>query len=110
MQKNNWKPEEFAAKETKEERSISSSIDGIHSENVKPGEKHLLSNVIVHSLQNRVNNFSIEKRKTAFARFKVKKRNRFTLALINTGNLEHCAIDSGEFWEAIGGQISNSQE
>ena len=44
MQKNNWNPEDFATKETKEERSVSSSIDGIHSENVKPGEKHLLDN------------------------------------------------------------------
>ena len=40
--KNNRKPEGFAAKETKEERSVSSSIDGVHSENVKPGENHLL--------------------------------------------------------------------
>ena len=65
MQKNNWKPEDFAAKESKEEQSVSSSFDGVHSENVKPGEKHLLSNV--RSLQHRVNNLSIEKRKTSFA-------------------------------------------
>ena len=32
MKENNWKPENFAAKETKEERSVSSSIDGVHSE------------------------------------------------------------------------------
>ena len=43
MQKNNWKSEDVAAKVTKEERSISSSIDGVHSENMKPGENHLLS-------------------------------------------------------------------
>ena len=45
MQKNNWKPEDFAAKETKEEQFISFSIDSVHSENVKPGENQLLSNV-----------------------------------------------------------------
>ena len=28
MQKNNWNTEDFAAKETKEERSVSSSMDG----------------------------------------------------------------------------------
>ena len=45
MQKNNPKPEDLAAKETKEEQFVSSSIDGVCSENVKPGENHLLSNV-----------------------------------------------------------------
>ena len=67
------KPEDFAAKETKEERSVSSRIDGVHSENVKLGENHLLRNVC--SLQHRVNNLSIEKRKMSFVRFKVKQRN-----------------------------------
>ena len=51
------KPEDFAVKETKEEQSFYSSIDGVHSENVKPGENHLLSNVC--SLQHRVNNLNI---------------------------------------------------
>ena len=69
MKEKNWKPEAFAAKETKEERSVSSSIDGVHSENVKPGENCLLHNVF--SLQHRVNNLGIEKRKTSFALFKV---------------------------------------
>ena len=63
MKKNNWKPEGFAAKEIKEERFVSSSIDCVHSENVKPGENHLLSNVC--SLQHRVNNLSVEKRNDA---------------------------------------------
>ena len=36
MTKNNWKPEDFAAEEIKEERSVSSSINVVHSENVKP--------------------------------------------------------------------------
>ena len=36
--------------------------------------------------------------------------NLFGLALIDTGNLVHSAIDSGEFWEAIGEQISNSMD
>ena len=30
--------------------------------------------------------------------------------LIDTGNLVHSAIVSGEFWEAIGGKISNSMD
>ena len=105
MKKNNWKPEDFAAEETKEEQSVSSSIDGVHNENVRPGENHLLSNV--RTLQHRVNNLSIEKRKTSFSRFKAKQRNLFGLALINTGNLVHSDIVSGEIWEAIGGKISN---
>ena len=62
----------------------------------------------VRSLQHKVNNLSVEKRKTSYARFKVKKRNLFGLALIDKGNLVHFAIASGEFLEAIGGQISNS--
>ena len=45
MQKNNWKPEDFAVKETKEEQSVSSSINGVHNENMKPGENHLVRNV-----------------------------------------------------------------
>ena len=43
MKVNNWKPEEFGAGETKEERSVSSSIDVVHSENVKLGKKHLMN-------------------------------------------------------------------
>ena len=51
-----------------------------------------------------MNNLSIEKKKTFFARFNLKQRNLLGLALIDTGNF---AVISGEFWEAIGGQISN---
>ena len=87
IKENNWKPEDFAAKGTKEERSVFSSIDGVHSENEKPGENHLLCNV--RSLQHRVNNLSVEKKKASFARFEVKQRNLFGLALIDTGNLVH---------------------
>ena len=65
MQKNNWKLEDFAAKETKEEQFVFSSIHGVHSENVKPRENHLLHNV--PSLQHRVNNLSVEKRNTSYA-------------------------------------------
>ena len=103
MKENNWKPEE-----TKEVQSVSSNINGVHSENVKPGENHLFSNVC--SLQHRVNNLSIEKKKTSFARLKVKQRNLFGSGLINTGILVHSMIVSGEFWEAIGGKISNSMD
>ena len=41
MKKNNWKPEDLPVMETKEEGSISLSIDGVHSEPVKPGENHV---------------------------------------------------------------------
>ena len=37
IKENNWKPEDFAAKETKEERFVFLSINVVHSENVKPG-------------------------------------------------------------------------
>ena len=40
-----------------------------------------------------------------FARFKVKQQNIFGLALIDTGNLVHSAIVSGQFWEGIGGKM-----
>ena len=59
----------------------------IITENVKPGENHLLHNV--RSLQHWVNNLSIKKRKTSIACFKVKQRKIFGIALIDTGNLAH---------------------
>ena len=37
-------------------------------------------------------------------------RKLFGLALIDTGNLVHSAIVSGEFWEAIGRKISKSMD
>ena len=42
----------------------------------------------------------------------MKQSNLFVnrLASINTGNPVHSAIVSGEFWEAIGGKISNSMD
>ena len=92
MKENNWKSEDCAAKETKEERSVSSSMHGVHSEIVKPGENYMLSNV--HSLQHRVNKLSIEKKKRSFAQFKVKQINLFGLA-----HLVHSRIVSGEFWQ-----------
>ena len=58
MKENNWKLQDFAAKETEVEHSVSSSILGVHSENVKLGENCLLHNVC--SSQHRVNNLSIE--------------------------------------------------
>ena len=67
------------------------------TENMKPRENHLLHNV--RSLQYRVNNLSIEKRKTAFPCFKLKHQNIFRLALIDTENLEHSAIVLGSFGE-----------
>ena len=54
------KPEDFAAEETKEDRSVSSNINVVYSENVKPGKNHLLHDV--HSLQHKVNNLNNKKR------------------------------------------------
>ena len=68
---------------------------------MKPGKNNQ-----IETLQFRVNNLSIQKRKTSFACFKVKQRNIFWQALIETGNLVHSAIVSGDFWESIGGKIS----
>ena len=49
-------------------------------------------------------------KKPAYARFKVKRRNIFGLALIDTGNLVHPSIVSAEFWEAIGGKINHAMD
>ena len=43
-------------------------------------------------------------------RFKVKQRNIFGLALIDTGHLVHPSFVSGEFWEAIGGRINQTMD
>ena len=40
----------------------------------------------------------------------MKQRNIFGLVLIDTGNLVHPAIISGEFWEAIEGRINRSMD
>ena len=48
--------------------------------------------------------------KEVIREIKVKQRNLFGLALIDMGNLVHSAIVSGEFWEAIGGKSSNSED
>ena len=40
----------------------------------------------------------------------MKQRNLFRLSFIDTGHLVHFVIVSGEFSEAIGGQISNSMD
>ena len=88
-------------------RIISKSDNDKCEINVKSNKNHLLHNV--GSLQLRVNDLNI-KTKKIFVRFKVKQRNLFGLALINTGNLVHSVIVSGEFWEAIGGKNSNSMD
>ena len=53
---------------------------------------------------------NITRKKTLYAKFKVKQRNLFGLELIDTENLVHSAIVSGEFWEAIGQKISSSMD
>ena len=75
---------------------------------MKPREDPLLSQVC--SLHHRVNNLKVDQKKTLYARFKVKQRNIFGLALIDTGNLVHTSIVSGEFWEAIGGRINPAMD
>ena len=64
---NNWKPKDFSAEETKEEHSVSSSINAVHTENVKLGKNHVMNQAQV--LQQRVNNLIIEKRKKSFTCF-----------------------------------------
>ena len=85
MEEKNWKLEDFAAEETKDEQSVSSSIDVVHSESMKPGKNNLINQIQI--IQCRVNNLSTKKRKTSFACFKVKQRNIYGLPLIDTGNL-----------------------
>ena len=65
----------------------------------------LLQNV--QSLQKRVNN---QREKPAYARFKIKQRNIFGLALIDSGNLVHSSIVSAEFWDAIGGKLNQTMD
>ena len=60
--------------------------------NLKPREDPLLSHL--RSLQHRVYNLNLDQKKTSYARFKVKQRNIFGLALIDTGNLVHTSIVS----------------
>ena len=66
---------------------------------MKPREELPLSNTL-----------NVDQKKTLYARFKVKQRNIFGLALIDTGNLVHPSIVSGEFWEAIGGRINRTMD
>ena len=49
MVENNWKLEDFSVEETKDELSVSSSIDVVHSENMKPRKDYLNPNVTVYS-------------------------------------------------------------
>ena len=65
MEENNCKLEDFSIEETKDERSVFSSINDVHSENVKPGKNNLMNQIQI--LQCRVNNLNTNKRKTPFA-------------------------------------------
>ena len=47
-------------------------------------------------------------KKPAYARFKIKQRNIFRLALIDSGNLVHSSIVSAEFWDAIGEKLNQT--
>ena len=96
----------FSVEEAITERIVSNSNSDKCKVNDKVNKNHLLQNV--GSLQLRVNNLNITRKKTSYARFKVKQRNLFGLESIDTGNLVHSAIVLGEFWEAIGGKISSS--
>ena len=87
-------------------RIVSKSNNDKCKVNDKVNKNHLLQNV--HSLELRVNNLNITRKKKLYPSFKVKQNNLFGLGLINTGNLVHSAIVSGEFWKAI--KISNSMD
>ena len=71
---------------------------------ISNNKNNLLQNVV--SLQVRLNQLNMERKRAAYVRFKVKQRNIFGLALIDMGNLVHPSIVSEEFWEAIGGRIN----
>ena len=75
---------------------------------MKPGKNNLMNKV--QAWQCRVNYLRIQKKKISFACSKVKQRNIFGLALIDTGNLVHSVIVSGDFWESIGGKISSPMD
>ena len=49
-------------------------------------------------------------RNLAYAKFKMKQRNIFGLALIDSGNLVHSSIVSADFWEAIGGKLDHAMD
>ena len=68
----------------------------------------LLQNVL--SLQLRVNNLRETQEKPAYARFKIKQRNIFGLALIDSGNLVHSSIVSAEFWDTIGRKLNQTMD
>ena len=72
IEENNWKLEDFSVEETKDEQSVSSSIDVVHSKNVKPRKNYLVHKI--QTLQCRMNNLSTKKRKTSFACFKGKQK------------------------------------
>ena len=72
MEENNWKLENFAVED---EQSISSSIEVVHSENLKPRKDYLIHQI--QMLQCRVNKLLTKKRKTSFARFKLKQQDRY---------------------------------
>ena len=61
-------------------------------------------------MQHRVNKLNVDQKKTLYARFKVKQRNIFGLVLIDTANLVHPTIVSGEFWDTIGGRINRTMD
>ena len=80
----------FSVKETITKQIVSKTDSDKCKINVKLNKNHFLQ--YVRSLQLRVNNVNIQRKKTSFARFKMKQRNLFGLELIDTGNLVHSAI------------------
>ena len=83
----------------------------VSNSNSKCTIKHKMNKISllqnVQSLQKRVNN---QREKPAYARFKIKQRNIFGLALIDSGNLVHSSIVSAEFWDAIGGKLNQTMD
>ena len=108
MEEINWKLEDFSIEEMKDRQSVSSSNDVVQSENVKPRKDDLIHQN--QTLKCKVKNLSTKKKKTSFARFKVKKRIIYGLLLIDTGNLVHSTIVSWDFWEFIRGKINSPMD
>ena len=46
MEENNWMLEDFSVEEMKDEKSVSSSINVVHNENVKPRKDYLIHQML----------------------------------------------------------------
>ena len=60
--------------------------------------------VVLMSL-NSINRREKDDRKTSYVKYKLCKRDVYSLALVDTGNLVRGTLVSSEFWNSIGGKI-----